>query len=163
MKAHLENNAVDKKESILESTSLLKKRQKLILLADKSECGWKTVEEYSQHELTGSEDDGKKIRRSKERAKKTLKLLPPERHLGNFPQLSTRRFHVLLRRAIELLLGSVPKVVSVIFNTFLVAPPLIALRDQEIASLVINLVIGGLNATRSLVLDPLEVILTVDD
>ena len=44
-KANLEKNAVDKtKESISESTSLFTKS---ILLVDKSELGWKTVEEYS--------------------------------------------------------------------------------------------------------------------
>ena len=48
-KAHLEKNTVEKaKESISESTLLLTNRQKLILfkLANKSEFGWKTVEEY---------------------------------------------------------------------------------------------------------------------
>ena len=43
-KSYLESNAVDKaKESLTEGTSLLTERQKLILLADKSEFGWKTV------------------------------------------------------------------------------------------------------------------------
>ena len=51
---------------------LLSKRQKLILLADKSEFGWKTFEEYTQHELADSEADGKKICRAEERAEKAL-------------------------------------------------------------------------------------------
>ena len=73
-KAHLEKNTVEEaKESISESTLLLTDRQKLILLADKSECSWKTVEEYSLHELAESEDDGKKIRRAEERTEKALK------------------------------------------------------------------------------------------
>ncbi|CAH3133401.1 unnamed protein product [Pocillopora meandrina] len=73
-KTHLETNAVEKaKESLTEGTLLLTNRQKLILLADKSEFGWKTVEEYSQHELAEDEDDGKKIRRAGERAEKALK------------------------------------------------------------------------------------------
>ena len=72
-KTHLETNAVEKaKESLTEGTLLLTNRQKLILLADKSEFGWKTVEEYSQHELA-EDDDGKKIRRAEERAEKALK------------------------------------------------------------------------------------------
>ena len=50
-KSYLESNAVDKaKESLTEGTSLLTERQKLVLLADKSEFGWKTVQEYTQHE-----------------------------------------------------------------------------------------------------------------
>ena len=86
-----------------------------------------------------------------------MKLLPPERRLGNFPQLSARQVHVLLRH--RALSGLCSEVVSVIVNTFFVASPLIARQDQEIASPVVNLVIGGLIATRSLVLGPQEVIL----
>ena len=78
VKSHLEANAVDKaKASLSEGTSLLTERQKLILLADKSEFGWKTVEEYSQHELADDEADGKKIRRAEERAEKALKSAAP--------------------------------------------------------------------------------------
>ena len=39
-----------------------KKLLKLILLADKSEFDWKTVEEYTQHELAEDEQYAKKIR-----------------------------------------------------------------------------------------------------
>lgn len=59
-KSHLEVNAVEKgKASLSEGTSLLSERQKLTLLADKSEFGWKTVDEYIQHELADSVADGK--------------------------------------------------------------------------------------------------------
>ena len=53
---------------------MLSERQKLILLANKSHFGWKTVEQYTQHELADNEEDGKKIRRAEERAKKALKF-----------------------------------------------------------------------------------------
>ena len=43
------------------------------MLADKSEFGWKTLEEYSQYELAENEDNGMKIRRSEERAETVLK------------------------------------------------------------------------------------------
>ena len=44
-KSHLEVNAIDKaKETLAEGTSLLAERQKLILLADKSDFGWRTVD-----------------------------------------------------------------------------------------------------------------------
>ncbi|XP_068697530.1 midasin-like [Montipora foliosa] len=56
-KSHLEVNAVEKVKASL---------------SDKSEFGWKTVEEYTQHELADSEDEGKKIRRAEERAEKAL-------------------------------------------------------------------------------------------
>ena len=73
-KSYLESNAVDKaKESLNEGTSLLTERQKLILLADKSEFGWKTVQEYTQNELAEDDQDGKNIRRAGELAKKSLK------------------------------------------------------------------------------------------
>ena len=88
-KTHLETNAVEKaKESLTEGTLLLTNRQKLVLLADKSEFGWKTVEEYSQHEL--------------------------RRLLRKSPQFSALRVHVLLHLAKELPPGSVPGVASVI-------------------------------------------------
>ena len=48
VQSHLETNALDKaKEALAQGTRLLDERQKLILLADKSEFGWKTVEEYT--------------------------------------------------------------------------------------------------------------------
>ena len=73
-KSHLEANAVDKaKASLSEGMSMVTERQKLILLADKSQFGWKTVQEYTQHELADSKADGKKIRRAEERADKALK------------------------------------------------------------------------------------------
>ena len=53
--------------------SSLAGRQKLILLADKSGFGWKTVDEYVKHELAVDEEDGKKIRRAEERAEKAVK------------------------------------------------------------------------------------------
>ena len=73
-KCHLEVNAIDKaKEALAEGTSLLAERQKLILLADKWDFGWKTVDEYVQHELPVDEEDGKKNRRAEERAEKAVK------------------------------------------------------------------------------------------
>ena len=54
------------KASLSEGRSLLSRRQKPILLADKSEFGWKTIEEYTQHEIADSEAESKKIRRAGE-------------------------------------------------------------------------------------------------
>ncbi|CAH3184254.1 unnamed protein product [Porites lobata] len=92
-KSYLESNAVDKaKESLTEGTSLLTERQKLILLADKSEFGWKTVQEYTQHELAEDDQDGKKIRRAEERAEKSLKSVAAKRSKkqGGFPSSPSR-------------------------------------------------------------------------
>ena len=60
-------------ESLDEGISFIKDRQKLILLADKSEYGWKTAAEYEQHELATDEADAKRIRRAEERAEKVTK------------------------------------------------------------------------------------------
>ena len=82
-KSYLESNAVDKaKESLTEGKSLLTERQKLILLAHKSEFGWKTVQEYTQHN-----QDGKNIRRTGELAKKSLKSVAAKKSKkqGGFP------------------------------------------------------------------------------
>ena len=68
------NNAVDKaKESISDGMSMLGERERLILLAGKSELGWKTVTEYLQHQLAVDERDGKKVRRAEERAERAEK------------------------------------------------------------------------------------------
>ena len=73
-KSHLEVNAIDKaKETLAEGTSLLAERLKKILLADKSDFGWKTVDEYVKHELAVDKEDGKKICRAEERAEKAVK------------------------------------------------------------------------------------------
>ena len=85
---YLESNAVDKaKESLTEGKSLLTERQKLILLADKSEFGWKTVQEYTQHELPEDDQDGKNIRRAEELAEKSLKSVAAKKSKkqGGFP------------------------------------------------------------------------------
>ena len=58
------------KEHLEKGLSLLKERQKLILLADKSPYGWKTVLEYKHHE---DDEDEKKIYRAEARAARTSK------------------------------------------------------------------------------------------
>ena len=63
--SHLEANAVNKaKASLSEGMSMVTETQKLILLADKSEFGWKIVQEYTQHELADSEEDSQGRRKS---------------------------------------------------------------------------------------------------
>ena len=49
------------KEALEKVMELLKEPQKLILLADKSLYGWKTVLEYKHHDLADDEEDEKKI------------------------------------------------------------------------------------------------------
>ena len=56
----LQRNDVEKtKQAIHKGIELLQERQNLILLADKSQYGWKTVLEY-KHDLADDEEDEKK-------------------------------------------------------------------------------------------------------
>ena len=51
-------------ESISEGMSMLSDRQKLFLVADKSDkFGWKTVTAYLQHELAGKKGKSRTVRK----------------------------------------------------------------------------------------------------
>ena len=61
------------KEFLDKGEKLLCERQKHILLADKSNFGWATVQEYKRNDLADDSDDEKKIFRAKARAKSQAK------------------------------------------------------------------------------------------
>jgi len=66
--------AVEKAKTLLEEgKKLLSERQKLIRMADRSEHGWATVEEYIEDELADNSDDEKRIQRAEVRAGRKLK------------------------------------------------------------------------------------------
>ena len=48
-------------EEINKGQLMMAERQKHILLADKSEFGWATVNEYKKHELAEDSEDDKRI------------------------------------------------------------------------------------------------------
>ena len=52
-------------ESLKQGRNLILKRQKLIRLADREECGWDVVQEYLSDELASDSDDEKHIVRSR--------------------------------------------------------------------------------------------------
>ena len=56
------------KKAINEGIELLERRQKLIKLANRSEYGWRTVEEYEKDDLTKHSDDEKRIAKQEYRA-----------------------------------------------------------------------------------------------
>ena len=70
------------KSAVDQGISLVKERHKLILLADKSQYGWKTVQEYLQHELAEDSDDEKKIYRAESRAARNSKRWTFQRNVS---------------------------------------------------------------------------------
>ena len=66
--------AVEKaKEMIREGKKLIATRQKLIKIADRSEYGWATVDEYIEDELASDSDDEKRLFRAENRARRRVK------------------------------------------------------------------------------------------
>ena len=88
----LQRNDVEKtKQALDKGMELLQERQKLILLADKSQYGWKTVLEYKHHDLADDEEDEKKIYRDESRAARSTKRFAsrPIRQRSNVSSTST--------------------------------------------------------------------------
>ena len=60
------------KVALESSIEVISKRVKAIKLADKSEFGWATVDEYLSDELASDSDDEKRIYRAERRAKRKI-------------------------------------------------------------------------------------------
>ncbi|KAK3744178.1 hypothetical protein QZH41_020571 [Actinostola sp. cb2023] len=72
----LESGNVAKAQDLLkEGIVLLNNRQKLVKLADKSDYGWATIQEYVDDELADNESDAKKIKKAEKRAAHRCKAL----------------------------------------------------------------------------------------
>ena len=66
--------AVDKATTALkEGEKLIAERQKLIRIADRSDHGWATVEEYMEDELADNSDDEKRLFKAEQRAARKIK------------------------------------------------------------------------------------------
>lgn len=55
-----------------EGKEQIEQRQKLILLPDKSEYGWKTVSDYVDNDFAVDEEDAKKIKKAEREAQRKL-------------------------------------------------------------------------------------------
>ena len=80
----LESGNIGKaKEERSEGISLLSNRQKIIKLADKSEFGWATVQEYVCDDLADDEADATKIKKAEKRAATKFKSLQEKKRKSN--------------------------------------------------------------------------------
>ena len=61
------------RETLEEGKLFIKKRQKLIKIADRSEYGWAIIDEYVEDELAEGEEDDRHLFRAERRAKRRLK------------------------------------------------------------------------------------------
>ena len=76
------------KEALQEGLKLLSERQKLIKIADRSDSGWLTAQEYMADEIADDSDDEKRIARAERQAEKLQKKragAPPTRKGGAGP------------------------------------------------------------------------------
>ena len=87
---------------VAEGKLIIKKRQKLIRIADKNRDGWLVVQEYESDDLASDSEDEKKIRKAKAAAEKKRK--EAKSNSGN----TSKKFNLLM-----------------IFSFFVVRPPFI--------------------------------------
>ena len=84
LKALESGNIPKAKEELNKGISLINSRQKIIKLADKSEFGWATVQEYVSDELADDEADASKIKKPEKRAAVKIKTLQEEKEKNQF-------------------------------------------------------------------------------
>ena len=67
------DNPVEIKKSIDEGQRIIKKRQKLIKLADRTKDGWQVAQEYESDDLASDSADEKRIRKARSTVEKKRK------------------------------------------------------------------------------------------
>ena len=65
---------------IVEGKELIRKRQKLIRIADKCADGWRVVDEYVSDELASGSEDEKRLKRAKDTANRKRRQATQARH-----------------------------------------------------------------------------------
>ena len=74
-------------DSLNAASKAIKRRNKLIRIADKSEAGWAAVDEYLSDEVASGSEDEKKIRAAEQRAlrkKKNARIAKSGQKLNTF-------------------------------------------------------------------------------
>ena len=109
---HIETKDLQRaKETLDEGIELLQERQRLILLADKSPYGWKTVVEYKQHDLAKNEEDYKKIYRAEARAARSTRRVGSSR--GSYLRRSNQTASAFQEQAYHSRMGAqIPTIMS---------------------------------------------------
>ncbi|XP_033762279.1 uncharacterized protein LOC117343851 [Pecten maximus] len=81
------------KAKILEGIGLIDYRQKLVKLADTSDCGWKAVDEYIANPIASDSDDERKMDRARARANRKAKdsKLKANKGRGRYTPYSDQR------------------------------------------------------------------------
>lgn len=68
-----ENKVQSAQRNIAEGLDIIKKRQKLIKLADSSEAKWRAVDEYTRNPIASDSEDEKKISKAQARAERKVR------------------------------------------------------------------------------------------
>ncbi|XP_052256625.1 uncharacterized protein LOC127861933 [Dreissena polymorpha] len=79
------NNTQSAKEALIEAEKALRQRQKLILMADTSELGWRVVNEYTTNPIASDSEDEKRIQKAEARAIRKAKSDKGKKPLRNWP------------------------------------------------------------------------------
>ena len=88
------NPVISKAKAALDSgIELVSNRNKLIVLADSSDGGWQTVEEYTQRDIAADSDDDRRIRKAEFAAIRKLQQRRRGGFRGRFRGGSFRNFN----------------------------------------------------------------------
>jgi len=84
----IQKNKPAKATEVLESNAkLIKKRNKLIKIADRSDSGWATVLEYETDDIASDSEDDKRIKKAESRAQSKISKNKAKKPTNNLPKI----------------------------------------------------------------------------